>query len=207
MGQYYRAYVESENQKGFVESWDFDNGMKLMEHSWVGNEYCNAVMYLIEDNPMRVGWVGDYSKDCAKYGGGQNCPADIYDFCWGGSEDEDLARKLIPEPPDNFLCDREHEYKNKSGTGYLVNHDTGQYVDLDKYMLTNEPADKEWGGIPHPLPLLTCVGNGMGGGDYHSGRAFDMVGAWFGDVLEYTKDKPVDAFEDVTDAVLFKEGR
>lgn len=198
MGQYYKAWVLNAHQEATVESWDFDNGAKLMEHSWWGNSFVNAVMYLIKDNPSMVAWVGDYSD-------GVGCPEYLYKYCWS-SEDAD-EHKLIPAPPEDYLWDAEQHCDKTHNTGYIVDYDHKAYIDLDKYIAHNEPADKAWGGIVHPLPLLTSIGNEQGGGDYHAGRAFDKVGTWFGDVLEYTDEKPPEAFEDITDSVLFKEER
>ena len=198
MGQYYKAWVLNARQEGTIESWDFDNGSKLMEHSWWGNSFVNAVMYMIKDNPSMVAWVGDYANDVG-------CPEYLYEYCWS-SKDADEHR-LIPEPPENYLWDEVNKCDITHGTGYIVDYDHKAYIDLDKYIARNEPADEDWGGIVHPLPLLTSIGNGQGGGDYHKGRAFDMVGTWFGDVIEYTAEKPPEAFEDITDTVLFKEER
>ena len=200
MGQYYKAWVLNGQQEACVESWDFDSGSKLMEHSWIGNYFVNAVMYLIKDKPSMIAWVGDYSNDVG-------CPEYLYKYCWPSSEYEEDLVKVEPVAPENYLWDETERCIKTHDTGYILNYDKRCYIDLDKYIENNEPVSEEWPGIVHPLPLLTSIGNGQGGGDYHSGRAFDMVGAWFGDVLEYTKDKPVDAFEDVTDVVLFKEGR
>ena len=35
----------------------------------------------------------------------------------------------------------------------------------------------------HPLPLLTCEGNGNGGGDYHSEYGKEYVGTWARDLI------------------------
>ena len=200
MGQYYKAWVLNARQEGTIESWDFDNGSKLMEHSWWGNSFVNAVMYMIKDNPSVVAWVGDYSDDVA-------CPELVYKYCWPSSEEEEDKHRLIPEPPENYLWDDNNKCRKTHGTGYIVNYNRCSYIDLDEYIANNEPSEAGWDGIVHPLPLLTSIGNGQGGGDYHKGRAFDMVGTWFGDVIEYTAEKPPEAFEDITDTVLFKEER
>ena len=42
----------------------------------------------------------------------------------------------------------------------------------------------------HPLPILTCIGNGRGGGDYY-GTNMDMVGAWAMDRITFTEEWPV----------------
>jgi len=50
--------------------------------------------------------------------------------------------------------------------------DDWEYVDKNKV-----PKDKEGWRI-HPLPLLTCEGNGRGGGDYHGEDPNHLIGRW-----------------------------
>ena len=42
MGQYYEAV--SIDKKEFLESYDYGNGAKLMEHSYIGNFFVAAVV-------------------------------------------------------------------------------------------------------------------------------------------------------------------
>ena len=64
MGQYYRPI--SLEKKESVCSHDYDNGLKLMEHSWIGNDFVNVIEHLIaEDGPWfgtRIVWAGDYAE-------------------------------------------------------------------------------------------------------------------------------------------------
>lgn len=53
---------------------------------------------------------------------------------------------------------------------FLINDDRKEYVDL--WEVPNVDGYRV-----HPLPLLTCEGNGRGGGDYH-GLNNNMVGIW-----------------------------
>ena len=71
---------------------------------------------------------------------------------------------------------------------------THEYIDLKKvYSLNN--------GNIHPLPLLTAVGNGRGGGDYHGNGVtnLNMVGIWAGDLLQIVEQVPKDDFLDYID--------
>jgi hypothetical protein len=72
---------------------------------------------------------------------------------------------------------------------YLVNESTHEYIDLLRLETINRGS---WGGSIHPLPLLTAVGNGRGGGDYHGSRVINqrMVGAWAGDLLTIEESVP-----------------
>ena len=64
MGQYYNAVILAEDKKTpktFVKSWDFKNGAKLTEHSYIGNVMLGVVESLIQDNPSSLVWAGDYA--------------------------------------------------------------------------------------------------------------------------------------------------
>lgn len=64
MGQYYTPIILDEDGKieYYLSSHDFNNGLKLMEHSWLGNEFVAAVESLLaQEAPRRVVWAGDYA--------------------------------------------------------------------------------------------------------------------------------------------------
>ena len=64
MGQYYTAILlDEQNQPSTCSPYDFDNGSKLMEHSYIANNFVNAVLAEIQDAPHRVYWLGDYAED------------------------------------------------------------------------------------------------------------------------------------------------
>ena len=39
------------------------NGLKLMEHSWNGNNFVAAVLNELLENPCQLYWLGDYAQD------------------------------------------------------------------------------------------------------------------------------------------------
>ena len=62
--------------------------------------------------------------------------------------------------------------------------------------------------ILHPLPLLTCIGNGKGGGDYH-GTSMERIGSWALHPLAILPEglpEPDGEWEDISESVLFEEG-
>jgi len=70
MGQYYLAVILAEkSDKEYVRTYldplMYDNGMKLVEHSYIGNNFMNVVENLIGPNGMfyksRLVWAGDYA--------------------------------------------------------------------------------------------------------------------------------------------------
>lgn len=185
MGQYYRPIVFKNNdQKGrfaifdlepcaSLNAYNFDNGSKLMEHSWVGNSFVNAVTLLladdVEDNysGMNFAWMGDYAED-------------------EGRGFYDKAEEFLTETYFEARKLRLMKGKRKWSTvnyRYVLNYTTMQYVEVPK------SAKGQW--VIHPLPLLTAVGNGMGLGDYE-GTDMDWVGKWAYCEIACTNTKPDD---------------
>lgn len=63
MGQYYRPTNRSKKEN--LSPYDYNNGAKLMEHSWFGNKFVAQVMLLLEDRWKgdRISWEGDYADE------------------------------------------------------------------------------------------------------------------------------------------------
>lgn len=203
MGQYYMAYVENGSgkkvfcpqnavymTKNGIKSpkdianldWSFDDpndwghnfsGLKLMEHSWVENSFVNGVIEAICDNPSRVAWVGDYADEKSDFN--ERYTEQVYEAVWR-TEDCELPFDEVPTTHTD---------------GYILNFDKGVYIDLGKYVemagFTPTWDSRTW--TIHPLPILTSIGNGRGGGDY-SGTNMNMVGAWAMDMIAFTEEQP-----------------
>lgn len=181
MGQYYKGIIlnDQKNQdnketiKSWVESWDYGNGKKLMEHSWLGNNYVHAFETLIYNNPSRVVWAGDYADP----------EKDTEDNLYMMANDNNKVKPKINTKNFDRLTYR-----------YIINHTKKEYI--DKALLpmdssyTDEKSGETWEYYIHPLPLLTSEGNGRGGGDYHTSDEYleNMVGSWARDVIEVTDD-------------------
>jgi len=171
MGQGYRALIlasETETEPEIIRTWInsncYGNGYKLMEHSYVGNKYVEALEYLISPLGMfyksRVVWAGDYADSEA--GSDKNLNAMTFD-------DEIDGRMSAPSKYD------------MSPYRYVVNHTQKLYVDK------NMKDDEGWS--IHPLSLLTAEGNGRGGGDYR-GNNDQLVGTWARNVISVEKEAP-----------------
>jgi len=168
MGQYYNAAILKKNKKTvkeWVYSWDYGNGLKLMEHSYIGNAYVNAMESLLVENPQRLVWAGDYANQC------NGMSSIVYDRC-------NEKNKVTPNAE---MIDSEI-YK------FVVNHSKKLYVDKTTVDLI-DPDDEDWPMRIHPLPLLTCEGNGGGGGDFR-GNERGIVGTWARDEISIEKVKP-----------------
>lgn len=173
MGQYYMPL--SLEKKQSVYSHDYNNGLKLMEHSWIGNDFVNVVERLIAEGGAwfgdRIVWAGDYAdpeKD-------ENGKPIMYES-EGRKYDETLYH-LVRE--NNIRP----TFEGKSPKfRYLINMDTKEFVDMKKV-----PGDDDGWQI-HPLPLLTCEGNGRGGGDYHGES--ELIGKWARNRVTVSTRKP-----------------
>jgi len=155
MGQYYMP--TSLDKMESVYSHDFSNGLKLMEHSWIGNNFVNVVERLISKGGKwfgdRIVWAGDYADNELNEQGEEI--GNIYSMVH-----ENNIKPTVPE----------YDGKLK----YLVNLDKNEWVDLKKVPVTKIYEDYEY--RIHPLPLLTCEGNGRGGGDYR--KQHPLIGTW-----------------------------
>ena len=187
MGQYYAPTLI--NKEGKITTFDpseYGNGLKLTEHSYFGEEICKVIEKELYNNPCRLYWMGDY--------------AEVKDF---DEKQVKTVKELYNINLDNdFLKNIIHDvYKcsdivptDEDSPRYIINHTKEIYLDLNLY-------DEDT--IIHPLPLLTAVGNGRGGGDYFDSYNDYMVGTWAGDVIETTDKKPEDYY--VRTYVEFKE--
>lgn len=172
MGQYYEAIIlkpREENKQDEVEKaycpHDFDNGAKLMESSWIGNNFDNFVEAQLLMNPQRVVWGGDYADE---------------------------------EPDGRILYDIGYEMRTTEGNAYTDGMlDDCYVVNHDKKQFYKRPEDKKDEWIINPLPLLTCEGNGRGGGDYFGEKNIDMVGIWARDTIELTPNKPTEDYTEI----------
>lgn len=164
MGQYYMAVLGNEfgtDCKVFNRSVDNEYTFaKLLEHSWWENSFVNSFSERLHNRLGRVVWCGDYANEPDDFYF-PNCSASYipcYREVWG-----DNVKTLSSTSTDFKLDDK-----------FLLNYDTKQFVDLNEYKAKS--IDKhDW--CIHPLPLLTAVGNGRGGGEFHEGNiGFENVG-------------------------------
>ena len=202
MGQYYMpTLIAKDGTISTLYSHDYDNGLKLMEHSYIGNNFVNAVCTQIWKNPMKVAWIGDYS----------NIP-------WEGTYTKHISRDDFEEIYYKIWRNEQEPFRihpkprgyltMKKRRRYLINHTTKEYVDLESYIEENKWHKKsewrtyannrvinnktyEYDACIHPLPLLTACGNGRGGGDYRDCFSdYEKVGSWAFCEIELTRVKP-----------------
>ena len=170
MGQYYKAIALDKQE--WMCPHDYDNGLKLMEHSWIKNNFVSAVEFLLipggDWHEDRIVWAGDYADP----------DKDNLDNLYLQYRNNESEPKKVKIPTIGA-----HPGTSKYGLGrFIVNHTQNQYI--DKATLSK---DKD-GWIIHPLPLLTCEGNGRGGGDFRGNNPW--IGKWARDVISIEKKLP-----------------
>ena len=176
MGQYYNILTKKNDKYTlYSRSYKLTNGKteyvpaKLTEHSWINNTTMSCFSNIILRKPTQVAWVGDYTnqyeKDETINGLDYEQMDKLYHLAWA----DDVKAKIMEFRPlfVKYLT--------------LVNWDKKQYVDMYDYI---EKSTTEDGWCLHPLSLLTALGNGFGGGDYH-GINEDMIGSWCFDTISF----------------------
>ena len=162
MGQYYR--VINIDKKEQMTPHQYDQGAKLMEHSYLGNSFVGAVTSLLkkEWKGDRVVWIGDYF-DAGEIAGIPSWES-LDDF----TDIKPKAQKIVK--------------------GFLNNDTKKISVDLSHCTRCEPGCEGEDAWPLHPLPMLTACGNGRGGGDYNIEDTFakEVIGSWAGDNLSVT---------------------
>ena len=120
MGQYYKVVFlaeKEENKKDFIRIFIevcFGNGMKLTEHSYIDNDFVNAIEYLLSPEgsfyKSRIVWAGDYADP--------EIEKNLYHIA-----NDQPSKEYIPQ---NKISS---EYK------YIVNHTKKQYIYKNNYKL------------------------------------------------------------------------
>ena len=137
MGQYYQVIILGEKNihiheiiRVYIEPW---YGTKLLEHSYINNNFVNAVEFLLSPEGIfyksRILWAGDYADP--EEGLGTN----LYNMSHQVSSKEFKPSTIIS-----------NEYK------YIINHTKKLYVNKDKYKLYH----------PLPLLVAEGNGRGGG---------------------------------------------
>jgi len=203
MGQYYYVLAKEGKQRNEVFNRTLiENGQKnrtmgkLMEHSWFLNPFVNAICKKIYDaqESTRIIWMGDYADQlCGEPYRQQNglSAETLYKYfsrCWLSDTGKSINST-------NFTL------KGK----YLNNRTKKIFIDCDSYYQSSVMKTEDGDWCIHPLPLLTCIGNGLGGGDYtHPTLASTdhLLGTWAWDEITIT-DEPINDYEEIYP--LFKE--
>lgn len=139
MGAYYQATIEQEGEEAIrYNTHDAGSGLKLMEHSYISNEYVERIMSMLFDKSSLLTWVCDYTEGTY--------------LDWG---------KTKEETKEKFL---ENSYEIMS-TYIILNHTQGLKIDIKKLICLNK--ERMFIIHPLPI-LCNSEKKSMGGGDYHN---------------------------------------
>ena len=115
MGQYYKVIIlaEKSGKKEFIRfslnPSNYNNGVKLMEHSYIDNNFMSVVEKIISSDGMfyksRIVWAGDYADN---------------------EPDSDTNLNKMSKEESFFPNVSENKYT------YILNHTKKQYVDKSK---------------------------------------------------------------------------
>lgn len=203
MGQYYKPV--SIDAKEFVYTHDAAKslgddfcGVKLMEHSWLANKVVAAILLMLKEggawHKTKIVWCGDYADARPELilqdeDSGKDFEANYHQYA---------TEKFTQVNPTKAVKITRMKIEGSDETipvvkGYILNHDTKEYVCLqDTPDCTAAWIQGEPGWKIHPLPLLTCDGNGRGNGDFR-GNGEGLVGRWAYNRISYQTRKPLKA--------------
>lgn len=196
MGQYYNLMIGSKNGKQRKTFMPFEGWGELMEFSWFGEKENTplALGKVLYKKPHRLATIGDYTSN------------EDYKFPDISLKVERPQKKEAWPEADNAgekvkKLNKVAYYEFCDFDKFLVNHDTKEYLDMKRYIKNAimEMDDRSFSGlmvsraIPHPLTLLTVVGNGRGWGDFIKDcKGSEDVGKWAWNLLSYEDVPPKD---------------
>lgn len=191
MGQYFYPYLEQGNRRTVTTpafyAYETDRwhkkgdqvwcGLKITEHSWLGNTFMTAYAKKLYNKAGRLIWIGDYADNkVITSADGAKTPAPIQKL----RNDEKNATYNVENVECIYRVRKPFDISNK----YIINLSRKEYLDMKAYCKRSADftyCDKDdptpW--VLHPLSLLTATYNGGNGGDYHSNHpSHDQVGRW-----------------------------
>ena len=183
MGQYYKFINLDKKER--CDRNEFP--LKLTEHSYVGNDYCNDILSLLSNEWKgdRVIHVGDYAS--------YNDPS-ITSHLISKLNREFNQTDSFYSYGDSFKDIAPNKVNNK--IRYVYNLDKKEYLDLYHQPIIDIWYSDGKAGFAkfNSFALLTACGNGQGGGDY-SGCNEIKVGTWAGDHF-VTSERQLDIYND-----------
>jgi hypothetical protein len=153
MGQYYKTIILSDSvpEEGKQEiirlalsGTAYRNGLKLTEHSWIGNAFVEVIEWLISPVGMfhksRIVWAGDYadSEPIVR----QN----LYHIAENNEEQYTYPHMM---PPKDFKVEN---YR------YIINHTKREYVDKERAK-NDAKANDDYGEDIEYVVVIPTYGN------------------------------------------------
>lgn len=174
-----KTYPNKNKVSAVVNPNDYNDGAKLMEHSYLGNRTLCAFEELI-------------NKERGKYAGNS--------IIWAGSQSNNEPYSLDKQKVNIYTISNKYGTKISGLEGnhyrYIINEDKKLYIDTDRI----EPD--EYGFRIHPLPLL-CADVDLSKTNDYKGLNGAQIGKWKRNVVVVSDNKPSDEYKEIN--ILFKE--
>lgn len=192
MGQYYEAVLRTNNGEFIVlNPHAFNEGAKLLEHSYINNSFVKRTIQLLTNNPMQLAWLGDYADlDDVK----TKDAADLL-ISFNNFKEKEINYEFNKLSPCKKIPISDLENSEINQNKYVIYNNTKkEFVDVEEYLSVLGSKQGNQGNILHPLPILSSIGNGRGGGDYYEASpCYKRVGSWACDeITVLTKSKLVE---------------
>lgn len=189
MGQYYEAVLRTNNGEFIVlNPHAFNEGAKLLEHSYINNSFVKRAIQLLTNNPMQLAWVGD----CTDLDDIESKNVADLLILFNSLKEEEINYEFNKLSPCKKIPISNLENSEINQNKYVIfNKTKKEYVDVEEYLSV---LGSKHGYILHPLPILSSIGNGNGGGDYYEASpCYKRVGSWACDeIIVLTKSKLIE---------------
>ena len=167
MGQYY-VIANMDKKEALCLDGRYP-GMKLMEIS-LQKDASRALL-----NQFAGSWKGDHVYLVGDYADLSVKNVPYFQALRTWTDKFHLVDSLYRYAYDTFTkIDGDPEDK---GYRFIYNHDLKDYIDIAHCPESHDETDF-WQSFISPLPLLIAMGNGRGGGDYHTYENSGLVGSW-----------------------------
>lgn len=182
MGQYYTIAIRKQGN----EQMDFikPNGVKMMEHAWLGTETSEQVFSTLLNNPAQLAWVGDYAVNTMKDGKKQVSRPELFEGREQNAEFVLDAHFYYWQTPYELRYKLENikPLEVEDSELVIINHTRREYLHLGRHKQLFTIAG-QYGGCINPLAFLCDASQEFAGGDYCGVNLF-MSGRWAGDLIE-----------------------
>ena len=185
--QFFRPVIQSNRKTNvydrtyILRKREYRSPDRLIEHALIGDKFVNSICEKIYNShvPTRITWLGNKSYKLMEL---PVCnlngihPLKIRYYCSKYWNKDTYTTSAVAS--DFSIIDK-----------IIVNHSKKIYIDGAKYY-KNSVVN---GVCLNPIPLLTCIGNGLGVGDYNyptEDSDFHLIGSWAWDDLSIYHEPP-----------------
>jgi len=178
MGAYFQATIEREHDKKRYCTHTCGNGLKLLEHGYIGNNYVDSIMNLLHIEKGKLTWLCDYHEEPGMQ--------------WSDIEEVDKVSEYCTPIDKKYI---------------IVNHTKKIIINIEKLIKLHN-KDGRTTLLIHPLPILCNSDNeAMGGGDYRKDDSTRSTwkGDLIEIIIPELNEKVPENYEDVTKDCIYTE--